>query len=182
MKTKLVLALAVLCTLTAAACEAQQPQEIIAVPAQVEYHSPGVIFQPSEEAEENLIRVYAEGFDGLAKPVQAVEVSLAEGATPELIVPNGCLGVLVGEDGEGWPCAAGDVLCWSLEKYPHAQIEHQTLLVGTICNGGMSEPQPFDDLSVSFEVELEDTGTCAVYFMGASSDPIALGAGALTIN
>lgn len=179
MKKWTLLVAAGLCALALASCEKQQ---VVTAAGEAQFQVPGVIFQACDEADSVLVQEYADALADMPGSIQEIEVSLDEGKTPALMIPNGCVGILTDEDGVAWEWAAGDVLRWTFEKAPLEDNDRQMLVIGYLHDGVLSEPMKFDTLSVSCEIEIPETGAYYLYLVGGSSDVITIGEGQFTIE
>lgn len=179
MKRWTFLAAAALCALVLASCEKQQ---IVTAAGETQFQAPEVIFQACDEADSALVQEYSDALADMPGSIQEIAVSLDEGETPALMVPNGCVGILTDEDGAAWEWTAGEVLRWTFEKAPLEDNDRQMLVIGYLHDGIMSEPMKFDTLSVSCEIEIPETGAYYLYLVGGSSDVITIGEGQLSID
>lgn len=110
------------------------------------------------------------------------EIVTEEARTPELIAPNGIVGVFSKSNGEGWACEAGDIITWTFEKYPADNGRLQSLAVGYIKDGVLHEAQAYPEMSATYEFDVTENGNYHIYFMCASSDPISLKEGEISVK
>lgn len=124
---------------------------------------------------------FVEGSDILLPSlVQAVKTERTK--TPELMAPNGVMGIFTRDDGSGWSLRAGETLFWSFEKYPFSDGRQQTLAVGHIKNGTLCRSTLYDGESGRYQVQAGEDGTYAIYFICCSSDRISLKEGTIGIK
>lgn len=103
------------------------------------------------------------------------EVATDDNVVPEMIIPNGAVGVFSKGGLSGWLCDTGDILSWSFEKYPMENGIPQTLGVGYIKDGVMYEALTYrDSLDGVYSFTAPEGGTYYIYVIGLSSDPISL--------
>ena len=103
--------------------------------------------------------------------------------TPELIGPNGAIGVFALDDNAGWYCQKGDILSWTFEKHPLYEKSGLTIAVGYVKDGVMHEYVPFQNQpGGTYELNVEEGGYYYIYFICASSDPISLAEGQIQIR
>lgn len=93
-----------------------------------------------------------------------VGVKVKNNKTPELLIPNGSMGIFYQGKESGWNCKKGDVMEWSFEKYPIVEntdpdaIMNQSLTIGYITNGSMSEGEGYRDLNVTYQFVAPEDG------------------------
>ncbi|WP_409969895.1 hypothetical protein RFF05_08345 [Bengtsoniella intestinalis] len=110
------------------------------------------------------------------------EILTIDNVTPEIIIPNGAVGVFSKDASTGWTCNAGDILSFSFEKYPMETGTSQTLGIGHIKDGVMYEVQAFrDSLDGTYNFTIQEDGVYYIYVIGLSSDPISLKESAIEI-
>lgn len=103
------------------------------------------------------------------------EIVTHDNMVPEIIIPNGAVGVFSKGDLSGWSCNAGCILSWSFEKYPMDSGIAQTLGVGYIKDGIMYEMEAFkESLDGTYHLSVQEDGIYHIYVIGLSSDPISL--------
>lgn len=119
---------------------------------------------------------YSSVASSLCLPGNSVqEIVTCDNVVPEIIIPNGAVGVFSKGDSSGWLCNAGSILSWSFEKYPMENGTHQTLGVGYIKDGVMHEMQTYrDSLDGEYNFIVPEDGTYFIYVIALSSDPISL--------
>lgn len=111
------------------------------------------------------------------------EIALSENKTPEMIIPDGAMGIFSKGNSCGWTCKSGDSITWKSEKYPLDNPRDQALVVGYIKDGVMHEMQIYaDSLSVEYQINIEEDGIYYIYIISASSDPISLKEGEIVIK
>ena len=111
------------------------------------------------------------------------EIALSENKTPEMIIPNGAMGIFSKGNSCGWTCKSGDSITWKSEKYPLDNPYNQTLGVGYIKDGVMHEMQIYkDSLNVDYQINIEEDGIYYIYIISASSSPISLKGGEIVIK
>lgn len=133
------------------------------------------------EIPENPIIHSVDNMEYLGFSIQEIELNGMK--TPELIGPNGAIGVFSKGNAEGFRCKAGNTIIWSFEKYPFKDGLSQTLAVGYVKDGVMYESKVFrDKLSDTYQLAVSEDGVYHIYFLCASSDPISLKEGEIQIN
>ncbi len=101
-----------------------------------------------------------------------------DGNTPEVICPNGAVGIFSKSNSRGWPCIKGDYLSWSFTKYPLDSQKDQAICVGYIKDGVMYKPQLFQKgLEINYKQKISEDGLYYLYILGASSDPVTIKSG-----
>lgn len=101
--------------------------------------------------------------------------------TPEIITINGSVSVLTNANGGGWDLKVGDKIEYVFEKYKSI-IENQNLIIGYIKDGVQIQGEKFDQLKGAYHLAIEESGQYHVYLLNASSDPLSLKNGTLTIS
>lgn len=103
------------------------------------------------------------------------EIEITQGTTPEIIIPNGAMGIFSQGDSLGWDCKTGDILSWKFEKYPMENLLNQSLGIGYIKDGVMYEMQVYtNSLDGEYRLNISSDGIYYIYFICLSSDPISL--------
>lgn len=119
-------------------------------------------------------------FSSLASPLcypgsSVQEIATHDNMTPDIIIPNGAVGVFSKSDSSGWHCKTGDILSWSFEKFPMENGTSQSIGIGYIKDGVMYETQIYSDsLDGEYSFTVPSDGTYYIYVIGLSSDPISL--------
>jgi hypothetical protein len=116
-------------------------------------------------------------------PGRTIQIVKIDGSTtPELIGPNGAIGVFALEDNAGWYCQKGDILAWSFEKHP--LDEHgQAIAVGYAKDGVVNKYILYQNKrDGTYELNVPEDGYYYIYFIYASSDPISLAEGQIQIR
>lgn len=103
-------------------------------------------------------------------------------ATPEIILINNSACILTKEDGSGWDMEKGDTLAFNFEKYKSRIVAHQNLIVGYVKDGVMYEGETYQQLSGSYELNVQDKGEYFIYLLSASSDYLTLKQGELILR
>lgn len=131
--------------------------------------------------ENNILHSIADDFVYPGTSISEIQFN-AGGDTPEVIVPNGAIGILVNQDSQGWNCIEENKILWSFSKYPLDNNKAQPIAIGYIKDGVMYEPQIFQsELDVNYSYAVKESGLYYLYFMGASSDPISIKKGVVQL-
>ena len=152
-----------------------QQHEYVIAQGTADLEAPTSIFAACDGIDDQFTITYPENFI-FEGTIQRIDTSSE--STPALIVPNGCMGILFHTDGMGWLCSKGDVLKWSFEKANRTQ----TIGIGYIFNGMVSEPSILNESAASYQVEIQEPGEYHIYFIGASSDPVFIKEGKIYIE
>ena len=124
---------------------------------------------------------FAVASDQISPGTTIQEIEITQGMTPEIIIPNGAMGIFSQGESLGWDCKMGDVLSWKFEKYPMENKLNQSLGIGYIKDGVMYEMQVYtDSLDGEYQLNVPSSGIYHIYFICLSSDPISLKGGKLT--
>ena len=137
----------------------QQHEEYVIAQGTADLEAPTSIFAACDRIDDQFIITYPENFI-LEGTIQRIDTSSE--STPALIVPNGCMGILFNTDGMGWLCSEGDVLRWSFETASRTQ----TIGIGYIFNGMVSELSVLNESAASYQVEIQEPGEYFIYFIG----------------
>ena len=113
--------------------------------------------------------------DEILLPSMIQEVKAQGTKTPELMAPNGVMGIFTKDDGSGWTLRAGETLFWNFEKYPFSDGQYQALAVGHIKNGMLCRSTVHENgESGRYHVQADEDGEYYIYFICCSSDRISL--------
>lgn len=93
---------------------------------------------------------------------------------PEMILVNGSLCILTGEDGSGWDLKQGDSITYSFKKKPSSVVDNQNLIVGVIKDGVLLEGSGFRSLENEFVFKADKEGVYYIYLISGSSDYLTL--------
>lgn len=111
------------------------------------------------------------------------EIVTADCRTPEIIIPNGAIGIFSKGNASGWFCKSNEILSLEFEKYPMKNGTSQTLGIGYIQDGVMHEIQLFrNSLDGKYELTVLEDGIYHIFVVCLSSDPISLKDGEIFIN
>jgi hypothetical protein len=129
----------------------------------------------------NMIKEVVDGQEMAVDSI--VEVKVVDNKTPEVMIPNGAMGIFYQEKKKGWECKKGDIIEWSFEKYPISEsIMNQSLSIGYIMNGKMNKSESYQDLTGRYSLTAPEDGTYYIYFIGTSSDTISMKEGLIQIK
>ncbi len=121
--------------------------------------------------------------DEILLPSMIQEVKMQGKKTPELMAPNGVMGIFTKDDGSGWTLKAGETLYWDFETYPFFDGRAQTLSVGSIKNGMLCRATVHERAERGrYCVQAVEDGTYYIYFICCSSDRISLKEGSIGIQ
>lgn len=131
--------------------------------------------------ENNIIKQVLDGHEISVNSI--VEVKVNDNKTPEVMIPNGAMGIFYQGKKKGWECKQGDIIEWSFEKYPISESSmNQSLSIGYIMNGKMNKSESYQDLTGKYSLTAPEDGTYYIYFIGTSSDTISMKEGLIQLK
>lgn len=149
---------------------------------QIGQESEGTFERQLTEGSPGPVIAFVEG-SALLLPNLIQEMRIEGRKTPELMAPNGIMGIFTKDDGSGWTLRAGETLYWEFEKYPFSDGRDQTLAVGHIKKGTLCQSTSYESKEKErYSIQADEDGEYYIYFICCSSDRISLKEGEIGIK